>query len=535
MSEGNPTVGTQAGEVHSQVCSPPPATNMIGNPMHSSTQADLPSNPDPVSSSPGDAPQPDYTGAQPLSGNGSPRSPPVHVGDGALEDASVPASANATRPAVGNVVEPSVEERQAELFYHLRCLHGVPEDGLSLISNTLQGIEKKLQADVYKLVGEELRLAAISTEAAAHVLGRVKGRMEESPLLYTPDLSSKYRRKRYFERRYPIVHPIFVCVPEVQQLPPRFYVRFDITDLLNRFFSDEHVQNSFRAFTEAQTVFSAIADQATADGMAADVRIHSVTEGTRYREKCGASAKYTVPIILYLDGFGSNDPAGSKGNLHKILGIYVGVAASPTTYSERKSIFLLSLVRNEEVKTHGIHHFVEEIVNDIDMARNQPFRIAGVDVVVDLLHVIGDNLESNGLAGLGGGFTRLVDYVCRHCEITSDEYSTVGSYKEMKEKSFARTHERYLHHQQSYRQTRNKSLSKGIVSRSALQDFQGFDLAADLPSCHVHNFFGGVYSTAVWHVAMAHWQRMVIPHITPLGTLNRYVCRYRYVVECLVL
>ena len=63
MSEGNPTVGTQAGEVHSQVCSPPPATNMIGNPMHSSTQADLPSNPDPVSSSPGDAPQPDYTGA----------------------------------------------------------------------------------------------------------------------------------------------------------------------------------------------------------------------------------------------------------------------------------------------------------------------------------------------------------------------------------------------------------------------------------------------------------------------------------------
>ena len=61
----------------------------------------------------------------------------------------------------------------------------------------------------------------------------------------------------------------------------------------------------------------------------------------------------------------------------------------------------------------------------------------------------------------------------------------------MKQKSTPRTHERYLLHQSVYLRTRDKAQSKGVVSRSALQDFRGMDLALDLPSCHIHNLFGG--------------------------------------------
>ena len=483
LTAADATTGRQAREIHSQVHSPPPATNMIGNPLLSSTQAGVPGTLDTASNGSEDHSQSHSVGSQDVAG---PQERPSSQG---LDATVASAVGNGTGPAAAE--GPSLEETQAMLFYRLRCLHGVPEDGLTLISNTLKGIEARLQTKVNTLVGEELLHAAIPREAATCVSDRVKGRMEDEPLLFTPALSSKHLRKRYFNRHYPIIHPIFVRVPEVHRAPARFYVRFDIADLLNRFFRDRDVQNSFQLFNEAKTAFTSIANRATEDGMPEDIRIHSMTEGSRYRDKCGSRSGPIVPLVLYLDGFGTNDPAGSKGNLHKILGIYVGVAASPITYSERQSIFLLSLVRHEDVKAHGVHHFIEDVLNDIDMARNQPFRINGVEVGVDLLYVIGDNLESNGLAGLGGGFSRWVDYVCRHCEITSSEYSTVGGYREMKQKSTPRTHERYLLHQSVYLRTRDKAQSKGVVSRSALQDFRGMDLALDLPSCHIHNLFGG--------------------------------------------
>lgn len=484
-SEDLPIVGTMIDSSQEQEVHSPPSA--IGNPMFSSTQADGTNTLDTAPPSPGDASQPNTLGSQSQNIVGRQSQTPEHAEEiGAAPIEITSGTVN------GNLGRPSAIESQAELLFRLRCLHGVPEDALSLISQTLNGIEEIIREKTCSVVGNQLLLEAIPTEVATRVMVGLKRRMEDEPLLYTPTLSTPYRRKSYFNSQYDLVHPIFVQVPNSTA---KFYVRFDIVELLERFFRDENVKNSFRAFAEVQSVFSDIANQATEDGLSADVRMHSVTDGTRFKDKCGASEKTIVPLILYLDGFSCNDSAGSKSNIHKIVGIYVAVAASPITYSERKSLLLLSLVRQEEIKSHGINHFLEEILTDIDIARNHPFHIGGVEVGVDLLFVLADNLESNGLAGLGGGFSRHVKFVCRHCEISSDDFGHVGSYEEMKEKSTPRLHEQYLRHQQTYLRTGNKTLSKGVVSRSALQDYHSFDLAKDLPSCEVHNFFGGAYGT----------------------------------------
>ena len=491
-------------EISNQVHSPPSVTNLIGNPVLASTQVAT------ASDGPEEPSQPQSIGSQPQNEVGSPGSPPSPGGGGgALEEVCASVSVrNANGNVAGNLEVPSTEESLAKLFYQLRCLHGVPEDGLTLLSSTLKGIDEEVQRRVNSLVSEELLRAAVPSDAATCVSQRVRGRMEEESLLYTSAFSSKYKRRKYFEQQYPIVHPIFVRVPQAQLSPPRYYVRFDLADLLKRFFCDQDVKDSFQAFSEVQQDFLHIATRARDDGMAEDIRLHCVTEGRRYREKCGARTKPIIPLILYLDAFGTNDPAGSKSSLHKIMGVYVGVAASPICYSERKSILLFSIVRQEEIKSLGVHHFLEDLLNDIDLARTQDFQIGGKEVGVDLLYVLGDNLEANVLSGLGGGFSRWVKHVCRHCEITSDEFCKVGSYREMKEKSTPRTHDGYLRHQGTYLQTRNKSLSKGVVSRSALQDFQGIDIAKDLPSCVIHNFLGGECRTpfAMYRMIPKYWR-----------------------------
>ena len=226
-----------------------------------------------------------------------------------------------------------------------------------------------------------------------------------------------------------------------------------------------------------------------AQGSGGEVRLHSVYDGQRYKQKARNRAKPVVPIVVYVDGFGVNDPAGSKSNLHKLIGIYMGVALTPTSYSERKSIMLVSLIRQEDVARNGIGKFLDDTCSEIDLLRHVPFKIGQISVEIELLYALADNLDANKIAGLGGGFSKFVPFSCRHCEYKTSQ--TVLSVAEMKGKSRPRTHQRMIEQQDLYKRTRNKILSKGVVARTPFQDIDSFNISTDFPMCAVHNFHGG--------------------------------------------
>ena len=390
---------------------------------------------------------------------------------------------------------------QGQLLFDLRIKHGVAEEVLNKVSTALSQMDSHVKEYMSTILQEEFSANPSSVNSFGEYVSAVRKRIvEEESLLGPEQLSSTYKRQKWYSKNYPIIPPHFVDIQGIQGGGGvgggggggggvAFFARFEIEELLKRFFKDKSVKTAFQSFVEAIPVFEKIQERKIREGCGGEIRVHSVLDGKRYKQKVRNREKTIVPIILYVDAFGVNDPAGSKSNLHKVTGIYLGVAATPTTYSERKSIMLIALIRQEDVSRHGIGLFLKQILEEIDLLRKVPFKIGDEEVEIELLYALADNLDANKIAGLGAGFSKFVPYTCRHCEYKT--LQTVKSLADMREKSQPRTHQRMIHQQELYKQTRNKTLSKGVVSSTPLQLIDNFNLATDIPMCAVHNFHGG--------------------------------------------
>ena len=389
---------------------------------------------------------------------------------------------------------------QGHLLFNLRTKHGVAEEVLNKVTLAMSNLDHKVKEFMNSVLDEEKEKNSSSTITCDFVESVKKRIREEPTILGQDELTSTYKRQRWFNQTFSISHPIFVDISGVRgggggggggvgDSTSNFYARFDVEDLLNRFFKDKNVKMAYEKYLEATSVFEQLETKKVCEGSVDEIRIHSVYDGIRYKQKARNRGKPIVPIILYVDGFGVNDPSGSKSNLHKVTGIYLAVALTPTSYSERKSIMLLALIRQEDVSRLGIHYFLDQICMEIDLLRTVPFKIGNMAVEIDLLYTLADNLDANKIAGLGGGFSKFVNFSCRHCEYKTSQ--TVSSFAEMLKTSRPRSHQRMLEQQNLYKQTRNKTLSKGIVAPTPFQDIDSFNIATDIPMCAVHNFQGG--------------------------------------------
>lgn len=215
------------------------------------------------------------------------------------------------------------------------------------------------------------------------------------------DLSSKKRRKTYFEKTFPVVKPVQYVLE-----PGRTVIYVPILQMIQEIFKHTDILDRIKETKASQ-----------------DGHYMSHKDGKYFQENTLlSSSELSLPLILYIDDLEIANPLGTSRKIHKLCSVYWIFADLPATYrSALHVIQLAALCKVPDLHSCGYQRALSPLLQDLRCLEHDGVFIEslGQSVQGTVSVVVADNLAAHSLAGFVQSFR--AGYVCRFCKATREE------------------------------------------------------------------------------------------------------------------
>lgn len=218
-------------------------------------------------------------------------------------------------------------------------------------------------------------------------------------------------------------------------------------------------------------------------------KIANFIHGNLWQKKIAqSSGKNILPLFLYFDEFGVNNPLGPHST--SICGIYYSIPVLPDfLLSSLSCIFLAGIIKAADLTQFGNNSTFHELIKKlIDLEQNGitlNINSKSVNVYFTLCLVVGDNLALNGILGYSKSFN------CKHyCRICTDPIEVLQS-KCVEDTSSLRTIQNY-NNAFKIDDLKNRIYSTGIKENSAFNRILGFHVTQNFSVDIMHDLLEGV-------------------------------------------
>lgn len=222
-----------------------------------------------------------------------------------------------------------------------------------------------------------------------------------------------------------------------------------------------------------------------------------------FRDLIAEGVQYTIFLMLYSDEVEICNPLGAKRGVHKLLAVYFTLLnLHPRHRSQLRSIYLVLLVKYEDVQQYGLDVILKPFISDLKELHSSGLTFTSGGAVrnaqVFVLCVCGDNLSMNRLGGFSCCFSQ--GRVCRFCMAASKSLLEVTTEDSCALRS-AQAHEQHLQ-AIAINPIANKKLY-GVTERSILLELPYFDVTRQLPPDLMHDILEGGFECILRQVLKA--------------------------------
>jgi hypothetical protein len=192
-----------------------------------------------------------------------------------------------------------------------------------------------------------------------------------------------------------------------------------------------------------------------------------------------------LPFFLYIDGFGVDNPLGTKKNLHPIEAVYAKLPfIPPAVASKLVNIFFVMAFKKAD-KKHGFETFLAATINEaMDLEKNGlTVSVNGQKRNIKLVFsmMLGDNLGLNEVLGYICSFRG--NHPCRICRVRKE----ILQVQHTEDKALLRSAENY-----TLDQSENDATNTGIKEKCALAQIPTFNVWDNVALDIMHDIFEGV-------------------------------------------
>lgn len=211
--------------------------------------------------------------------------------------------------------------------------------------------------------------------------------------------------------------------------------------------------------------------------------------GSIYREN-NVFTPTTIQLQLGIDEFEPCSALKTKSGLHKMCGIYLEIRnIDPKMKSKLGNIYLVALVKSQDLKSGDFEKVVNKIVSDLKILETIGITLkSGVNLKGVLVDISADNLGANGIFGFVECF--VATYFCRICELSSAECKT--TVEEVADKLRRKSTYNLIVDQLNDDEKADYKETKGIKKRCLFNNLQNFHILNNCTVDVMHDLNEGV-------------------------------------------
>lgn len=242
-----------------------------------------------------------------------------------------------------------------------------------------------------------------------------------------------------------------------------------------------------------------------------------------------SSDTQALQIILYYDDCDLCNSAGSRVTKHKMALFYFTLGNfSNEIRSKLDAIFLLAVVKTSHLKKYGFDEILKPLLEDLKkLASEDGYFFTVENRAIPLRGAVSAFCGDTPAAQLAGGFKEGVSFAmkcCRHCEGNQNDIQDSFVEDDYVLRNKARLESQYERMENFPALAKHYSVNYGLVRRSILGEFPGFDITEQLPQDLMHILLEGVMP----YVVKCMLQHYIAEHLITIELINSRIMEFRY-------
>jgi hypothetical protein len=383
----------------------------------------------------------------------------------------------------------------ALLFLMLQAKYHTPANTLQKIIEGFSDLHSQSQAHMHKILSDKIVSLGVAPDEAKQITDDVLS----SDLFLNVnsqegDLSSQYKRSKFYKQEYRYVEPINVRLGKDVNDIQRYCHYVPIKDTIQSMFQDIGVRNQYQITTA----------QVPNENTFSDFTDGSVYKNIELFKRLPGSLK----LILYQDAFEVANPLGSGKKKHKLVGVYLTLGnLLPHSRSQIDPMQLILICRDVDFKYFGIEKIFRRLIMDLkDIETNGIDLGLGEPILGAVVFIAGDNLGHHCIGGFVENFSTS-NYVCRFCHLHRKDLQLGPN--EWRKATF-RTKEDHSLDVEKVKNDPTLNNSRGVKFESTFNQLLYYHVAnPGLAPCLGHDLFEGVvaYDMALFvnHFISENW------------------------------
>ena len=250
-----------------------------------------------------------------------------------------------------------------------------------------------------------------------------------------------------------------------------------------------------------------------------NTELHGICDGSIHKD----SAKNTVHLSVYYDGFQVGNPLSSKASDSKIGAVYCAIINLKGGI-QMKRIMLLMTFYEGLLKKHSWAQLLEPLIEELSELEREGICLeSGTTVPVRLAAVLGDNLGVHSIGGFSTAFSGGA-MMCRHCLGSKEDIQHKTTEKDFQ----PRTREEYA---TKMRLLEDCDFDEKMCSAFGLKrpcpfdSLKEFHCMTSMPPDVMHDLLEGVIPSTISLVT----SKLIEDNIVSLEDLNKSIRAFPYV------
>jgi len=313
--------------------------------------------------------------------------------------------------SVGNELDPDAQDEYKKHFALLllklqeQCM--LPNATVQIIFDSIKELIALTVENMQENVKNVCQENKIAPELYAEIVSSVRHSVLENAM---NDLSTDWKRKRYYKEKFNYVEPLSIRFDKTNPLTTESFQYVPILDSLHTMLKNEEVLSQvLKPSFHKPNIISSFSDGSVFCN-------HPVFQ----------AHSSALRLVIYSDEFDVVNPIGVHATIHKMLAFYYTLEnISEHLKSKRDAIQLLAICNSSDVKRFGLKAVADIISQDVKQLEQSGITISGKKLYGSIAYITGDNLNSHMIGGFNGSFGPKVFRPCRFCMTTSSEVQTV--------------------------------------------------------------------------------------------------------------